>query len=104
MQPVLSIGVGGFEERERPSEWLRGLRESASGYLDLLRESGDRLLAAYRIAVARCRVSARSTQVPTGREVHAALVELTSVAHEETAVPSVRRVVADCEDAGLLVF
>jgi hypothetical protein len=104
MHHVLSIGVGGFEERERPSEWLRGLRESASGYMDLLRESGDRVLAAYRIAVARCRTSARSTPVPTGREVHAALVELTTGARDEASLPSVRRVVAECEDAGLLVF
>jgi len=95
----------GTDERERPCEWLRHLKESAGGYRDLVRESGDRLVAAYRIAVARCRASSHATAVPTAREVHAALCELSGRTGSLSggALPSLRGLIADCHDAGLLV-
>lgn len=92
------------DESERPSEWLRNLKESASGYAELLRDSGNAIVAAYRVAVARCRASARATHVPTLREVHAALYDvLVADGTVDFALPSLRSLVADCEDAGLLV-
>lgn len=94
----------GTDELERPSEWLRRLRESAAGYGELLRDSGEPVVAAYRIAVARCRAASSSTAVPTLREVHAAACELFGAAEVETPVPS-RAVIADeCDYAGLTIL
>ena len=92
-------------EHERPFEWLRALRESASGYTELLRESGDPIVAAYRVASARCRASEMSTAVPTLREVHAAARELLGLAgkRNDTSM-SIARIRSDCEKAGLLVI
>jgi hypothetical protein len=91
-----------LQERELPVEWLRELRESATGYAELVRDSGDPLVAAYRLARARCRVSARSTTIPTLREVRAAVGEL--VAARQGECFSISRLRADCEKAGLVVL
>jgi hypothetical protein len=88
------------DERERPIEWLRELRESGSGYADLVRDSGDPLIAAHRLASARCRSTALSTPVPTLREMRAAFGDL--CAGREPF--SISRLRADCEKAGLLVI
>lgn len=89
------------EEQERPSEWLRALRETKGAYADLLRESGEVVVAAYRVALARCRASERSSTIPTAREVRAATRE---VLGDATPLPPVTAVVEDCAHAGLLVI
>jgi hypothetical protein len=93
-------------ERERPHEWLRELKERASGYEDLVRESGDPVVAAHRLASARCRSSAHATAVPTLREVQAAASQLYEAfgARFDRGRFSATRVRDDCEKAGLLVI
>lgn len=94
------------QETERPHEWLRELRERKTGYAELLRESGDLVLAAYRLASARCRASALSTPVPTLREVHAAtraLDESSSLGSRSGRL-SIARLRDECEKAHLLVI
>jgi hypothetical protein len=94
-----------FSEHEQPHEWLRALHESGSGYTQLLNESGDPIVAGYRVASARCRASARSTRVPTLREVRAALLELSRRIQGFSASHlSMARIQSDCERAGLLVI
>ncbi len=90
------------EELERPSEWLRSLRESADGYAELLRESGEIAIAAYRVAAARCRAGSLATPVPNLREVHAAAREVQGGL--ETPVPPMAALRDDCLVAGLLVI
>ena len=94
------------QETERPHEWLRALRESRSGYADLLRESGDLVVAAYRLASARCRASALATAVPTLREVRAAVTALyaNDSSGAETQQMSITRLREECEKAHLLVI
>ena len=94
------------QETERPHEWLRALRESKSGYADLLRESGDLVVAAYRLATARCRASALATPVPTLREVRAAVTSLheNSVPGSDPRQMSIARLREECEKAHLLVI
>jgi hypothetical protein len=93
-----------FVEAERPSEWLRSLAESARGYADLLAESGELVVAAYRLARARCRTRETSSTTPSSREVRAAALEvLRGVGDRETPVPSPSRFVKECEAVGLLV-
>lgn len=100
-----SLGSRPNSEQERPFEWLRALRESASGYSELLHESGDPVVAAYRVATARCRSSEMATPIPTLREVHAAARELLGLAGKRNdTTMSIARVRSDCEKAGLLVI
>ena len=82
------------EEQERPSEWLRALRETSGAYADLLRESGELVVAAYRVALARCRASARPSEIPTAREVLG----------DTTPLPPTAAVIEECAHAGLLVI
>lgn len=89
------------EEQERPSEWLRALRETSGAYADLLRESGELVVAAYRVALARCRASARPSEIPTAREVRAAARE---VLGDTTPLPPTAAVIEECAHAGLLVI
>src|SRR5258708_2246152 len=91
-------------ERERPSEWLRALKESESGYDDLIRESGTVFVAAHRVASPRCRVSAVSVSVPTLREVQAAALEVLSAGEEPTPLPSPAVMIEECQHAGLEVI
>jgi len=96
--------VKGTDEIERPSEWLRRLREGMAGYTDLLIDSGEPVVAAYRLAAAKCRASSSATTVPTLREVHAAACELFSLAAVETPVPSRAAIADECEYAGLALI
>lgn len=89
-------------ELERPSEWLRALRESSGAYAELLRESGELVVAAYRVALARCRASERPSNIPTAREVRAAAREV--LGETSTPLPPVAAVADDCAHAGLLVI
>jgi hypothetical protein len=93
-----------FEERERPSEWLRGLREQAAGYSELLRVSGEPVKAAYRIAAARCRTRESAASIPTVREVHAAIVELFRAADVPTPMPSRAAIAEECDHMGLALI
>jgi hypothetical protein len=61
-----------WQETERPHEWLRSLDERANAYTDLVRESGNLALAAYRFARAKRRVFERGDGIPTLRELRAA--------------------------------
>lgn len=61
-----------WQETERPHEWLRSLDERADAYTDLVRESGNLALAAYRFARARRRVFDGGDGIPTLRELRAA--------------------------------
>jgi len=65
------------EEHERPHEWLRQLSENRRVWTDFV-ANDDVLSCAYRIAVARRRVTDRCSPrpIPTLREVDAALCEL----------------------------
>lgn len=93
-----------FVEAERPSEWIRALAESARGYADLLADSGELFVAAYRVARARCRTSERAVSTPSPREVRAAALEiLRGVGDRETPVPPPARFAAECEALGLVV-
>ncbi len=94
-----------YIEAERPSEWLRHLCESPSGYAELLAESGELAVAAYRLARARCRTQEVSMKTPTSREVHAAALEiLRGLGDRETLVPPRSRVAAECAAVGLVVM
>lgn len=90
-------------ERDRPFEWLRALREGAAGHGELLRDSGDAAVAAYRLARARCRAAAVACHVPTLREVRAAWRELREAGYADES-PSLERLGWDLERAGLLVI
>ncbi|MBI4954251.1 MAG: hypothetical protein HY908_19660 [Myxococcales bacterium] len=89
------------DERERPSEWLRRVRETRC-YAALVEESRELAIAAYRVACAACRTSPRATSVPTLREVHAAALEV--VGDDPTPLPPMAALRQQCAAAGLLVI
>jgi hypothetical protein len=91
-----------LDEHERPSEWLRALREDRAGYVRLMRESGDLIVAAYRVAAARCRAAHQPTNVPTVREVRAAAREV--LGDDATPIPPALSVASECAHAGLVVI
>lgn len=93
-----------FEEKERPSEWLRGLNEKAAGYAELVREAGEPVVAAYRIASARCRTRETSATIPTLRELHAAILEVWKEAEVSTPLPSRTVIARECDHMGLTVI
>lgn len=94
-----------YIEAERPSEWIRHLCESSRGYANLLAESGELAIAAYRLARARCRTQEVSAKTPSSREVHAAALEiLRGLGDHETMVPPRSHVAAECEAVGLVVM
>jgi len=92
------------EELERPVEWLRRLQEEPRRYGHLVEETGSLVLAAHRLASARCRAGARWASVPTGTELHAAAREI------QRHVPSIEHVPAsdiladDCDALGVPVI
>lgn len=92
------------DEIERPSEWLRSLREDAAGFRELLDESKAPVVAAYRLASARSRAAARPSDIPTLREVHAALCDIFAATEAETPRPSRTSIVEECDHARLLVI
>lgn len=93
-----------FEESERPSEWLRNLRERAAGYAELVRDAGEPVRAAWRIARARCRTAENAATVPTLREVHAAVLELRKATDDVTPPPSRMAIIETCEHVGLALI
>ncbi|HEX6274207.1 MAG TPA: hypothetical protein VFZ53_14300 [Polyangiaceae bacterium] len=88
-----------WQETERPHEWLRSLEERADAYTELVRESGNLALAAYRFARAKRRVFDGGDGIPTLRELRAAA---TMIANRlpEGALESSRALVGD-EEQGL---
>ncbi len=91
------------EERERPSEWLRRLREERHLYRRLLADAGSLALAAHRLAQARCRVQPVPAAIPTLAELRVAAEEI--VRHVGTTLtPVTEHLVEDCADAGLVVI
>lgn len=92
-----------IEEQERPTEWLRRLRENRSLYGELLESSGSISLAAHRLALARCRVQPVPTSVPTQAELRVAAAEIARFVGLATG-SHVGQLVSDCETAGLPVI
>ncbi len=92
-----------IEELERPTEWLRRLRENRGLYGQLLDTAGNLALAAHRLALARCRVQPVPTTVPTLAELRVAAAEIARHVGLATAA-HVGQLVADCEMAGLQVI
>ncbi|MCA9595498.1 MAG: hypothetical protein KC776_19420 [Myxococcales bacterium] len=91
------------EERERPSEWLRRLREERHLYRRLLADAGSISLAAHRLAQARCRVQPVSFAIPTVAELRVAADEIAlNVGAKLT--PVTEQLLQDCEAAGLAVI
>jgi hypothetical protein len=91
------------EERERPSEWLRRLREERHLYRRLLADAGGLALAAHRLAQARCRVQPVPAAIPTVAELRVAADEIAR--HVGAALtPVTEHLLQDCEDAGLVVI
>jgi len=92
-----------IEEEERPTEWLRCLRENGGLYRQLLETTGSLALAAHRLALARCRIQPVPTTVPTQAELRVAAAEIAR--HVGLITRSqVGELVADCELAGLPVI
>lgn len=92
------------DEIERPSEWLRRLREDPQCYHLLLEDAGSLALAAHRIACARCRTRPTAMNVPTGSELHAAAREIQSYVASIDTVPPISDLAEDCESAGVPVL
>lgn len=88
----------------RPIEWLDQLTERPDGYRSLLNDAGDLLVAAWRLARARCQVLSTSTSVPTGLEVKAAARELSERLGLGVTLPSSRALALECEAHGLMVI
>lgn len=95
--------MGSSDEVERPTEWLHGLMQDPSRYVELLRDAGSVAVAAHRLARARCRVQPLSAAVPSASELRRAALDITQRAG---AFPSLRvdELVAECETAGLAVI
>lgn len=91
------------EEVERPTEWLRHLAENRVMYEKLLHSAGSLALAAYRLAVARCRVQSVSAAVPTLAELRVAADEISRYVGLRSRCPTAQ-LVADCEHAGMPVI
>ncbi len=92
-----------IEEHDRPTEWLRRLREDRSLYRRLLADAGSFARASYRLARARCRVQPVSVGIPTFAEFRVAAEEIalaTGTIHSATATDMVR----ECEAEGLAVI
>ncbi|MEM1416342.1 MAG: hypothetical protein AAGH15_15645 [Myxococcota bacterium] len=85
----------------RPIEWLLALRAERDGLRRLVDAEGL-VVAAWRIAQARCRVGAHATEVPTRFDVRSAAREL--VERLGGSVPSSAVLRADCERLGLPVL
>ena len=81
-------------ELDRPTEWLMQLRTQEKRYQAFLRDAGSLVEAAFRLARARCRVQAVSTDVPSFRELRAAVREICR--HTEAGLMSDGQLAAEC--------
>lgn len=101
--------VDTHEERARaragaPVEWLFSVVSDQHGHRRLLDESGSLAIAAFRLALAKCRTSSVATHVPTTLELRGAAKEIVRRAGLSMALPSIASLVSECEAAGLLVI
>ena len=90
-----------WQETERPHEWLRALEERENAYTDLVRESGNLALAAYRFARAKRRVLDGGDGVPTLRELRAAATYIVDRLPEGTLID--RSLLVDQSQPGLFM-
>jgi hypothetical protein len=86
-----------------PVEWLFSVVSDQHGHRRLLEESGSLAIAAFRLALAKCRTSVVATTVPTTLELRGAAREIARRAGLPT-LPSIADLVSECEAAGLLVI
>jgi hypothetical protein len=88
-----------------PLQWLLELNESDDGYQRLLAAAGgDLVVAAYRLAVARCGVAMPQLTVPTAIEISAAAHEIAIRLGLPMPVPRSRLLAEYCEAEGLPVL
>lgn len=86
-----------------PIEWLFSVLADHEGHRRLLEESGSMAIAAFRLALAKCRTASLPSDVPSTRDLRGAAREIArhvGLAH----IPSLGDMVAECEAAGLLVI
>lgn len=81
--------------------WLEGLRQSRTRYRTLLEESGSMAVAAHRLARAKCQTWMFPSNVPNGREVHAAAWEIAEQLGLTREVPPPRVLATQCRELGL---
>jgi hypothetical protein len=91
------------EEARRPVEWLIGFDHDPSRYAALLRDSGSLAAAAYRLALARCRVQPMPSAVPTTAELWAAARRI-ALRVPEADLMSRERLLMECEEQELEVI
>ncbi|MEZ4225574.1 MAG: hypothetical protein R3B13_31770 [Polyangiaceae bacterium] len=92
-----------IEEYDRPTEWLRRLREDRALYRRLLSDAGSLARAAYRLARARCRVQPVSVGIPTLAELRVAADEIAGATGlADTGHPA--DLIRECEDAGFTLI
>jgi hypothetical protein len=87
-----------------PNEWLLFLAAHRDAHQALLRETGSLILAAWRLAWARCRTSGVATTVPSMIEVRGAAREISRRLGLRESIPSAAQIARECADAGLLVI
>lgn len=86
-----------------PLEWLNELVQTRDGYRRLLAKEGNLLVAAHRIAVAKCMSWEVATHVPTRREVRVA-AQMIARQVPGLRVPETAAIVRECEALGLAVL
>lgn len=87
-----------------PNEWLLFWAAHRDAHQALLRDAGSLVLAAWRLAWARCRTSDVATTVPSMREVRGAAREIARRLGLDDSVPSATQIARECAAAGLLVI
>lgn len=87
-----------------PAEWLFSVMSEKGGHARLLAESGSLAVAAFRLALARCRSSAVATEVPSAQELRGAAREILRRAGLSVELPKLAELIAECESQGLLVI
>lgn len=87
-----------------PNEWLLFWAAHRDAHEALLRETGSIVLAAWRLAWARCRTSDLASTVPSAIEVRGAAREISRRLGLAESVPTSAQIVRECAAAGLLVL
>ncbi len=87
-----------------PNEWLLFWAAHRDAHQALLHDAGSLILAAWRLAWARCRTSDVASTVPSMREVRGAAREISRRLGLDEIVPTPAQIARECADAGLLVI
>lgn len=87
-----------------PNEWLLFWAAHRDAHQALLRETGSLVVAAWRLAWARCRTADLATAVPSMSEVRGAAREIARRLGLEQGAPSATQIARECAAAGLLVI